>query len=68
MTSHMSQSDILNLSVLQLILIMTLLHLFCHYGTLFLVIDDDDDDVTDSVPAATEITSICDQSSDPPYQ
>lgn len=54
----MLQSDILNLSVLQLILIMTLLHLFCHYGTLLLVIDedDDDDDVTDSVPAAREIT------------
>lgn len=57
MTSHMLQSDILNLSVLQLILIMTLLHLSCHYGTLLLVIDDDDDDdVTDSVPAAREIT------------
>lgn len=53
----MLQSDILNLSVLQLILIMTLLHLSCHYGTLLLVIDDDDDDdVTDSVPAAREIT------------
>ena len=39
---------------------MTLLDLFCHYVhfTLLLVIIDDDDDVTDRVPAATEITSI----------